>query len=546
LELVVFVVTLVSVSALARALLGPGRGRLAWVACFAFPCLFLHDLQLAADHLGALWFAPIYLCLFRAWKTLDARFVSLTAACAAGAVLTKYTAYPTIVLPGLALLARSAYLLVRPVETRSAVLRSLGLALFTGLSLSASHWLKNLIWYGDPLYPTLSKYLHPRPWSSDAALVTDVYLNKVGLNRPEHSLTGVWETFKSMYSFSFQANEFYEYHRNVPYFGSLFTVATCGLPFVKASRRTWGLVLGIYISLFCWYWLSHVDRYLQAFLPGMAAVVAVVFDACWRRGWFFKAPVVAAVALQLVWGADVFAIPVQVERYRRSLSTIGATYNGGDSLRTADLGSWLAVGEDLPKAAVLVVHDSFWHLGIQRRTINDWVGLQGGVNYGRQSSAREIYALYRQLGATHFAFGLAPMNDNSLAGDLRFLDFVNRFAVGRHYVGGISIAAMPQQPPPVEGPDWVLVQACSNNYAPGIYPFEQTNVPALRGLLLAPYPAPSEPLTDANAQALVRRATFAVTRSDSRCNAEALKLIRTQLQEIGTRNGATLWTRAKR
>jgi hypothetical protein len=544
LEYVVFLMTLLGISALASYLIGAGRASLAWVAIFLFPALFKHELQQAADHVAALWFPPLYLCFFRAWDEIDQRFTGLTASFAAAALLTKYTSIAMVVPVALGILGRGVALLFTKPERRTRTLAALGAALALGATLTAAHWLKNLLWYGDPVYPMLHGRLPSRPWNADAALFVGAYLNEIGTFTPERSLSGVLETIQAPFTFSFKSFEFYDYHRDVPYFGSLFTIASLTALFIGVARKTLGLILCLHVALAVWYWQSHAERYLQAILPGMAAVVAVVFRAAWSSGWLNRLPVALAVGLQLVWGADVFGLPLKVDWYRRALSVVGATFHGHDPYRTQGLGPFIEVSARLPKDAVVLVHDLQWHLGLERQSLNDWVGVQGGIQYARHVSARETHDLLRTLGATHLAWGF-PSGDGSVAAELRFLDYAERFGRNRFEKAGLRVAEVPATPPPPEPPDSVLIQSCREPYAPGLYDFARTAVPVIQGRHLGKYPPPEVALTPENAPELVARATFAVTRGDPECCTACLSLIEKEMRPIGTRLGATLWSRGR-
>ncbi len=539
LELVVFIMTLVGIAALAIRVARSGKLSPAWVACFAFPTLYLHDLQLAADHVAAFWFAPVYLALFRSWRALDLKHVALVALGAAGALDTKYTAFPIVVLPAVALVARALWLALRRSQWRHAG-AVLATALGTGLALTACYWLRNWIWYGDPVYPILHKIFRERPWHADAGLLTDTYLNFVGTFPAPHTVDGVIETAKATVTFPATAWEFWEYHRNVPYFGALFTIASLAVPFLPVGKRAWVLLGGLYISLFFWYWQSHVDRYLQAYVPGMAALVAVVSYAAWQR-WPSRLALIGTVTLQLAWGSSVFGLSAQVNKYKEALATLSSTYDGTQDSATSQLEPWVSLGKQLPPKAVVLVHDMYWHVGLQRRSVNDWVGLQGGLNYGRMSSAAQLVQTLRGMGVTHLAWGGSPMNDDSLAGDFRFLELAETLSIDRHYVGYLKVATVPQSVPP-SGEEWVLVQGCQDSYAPGLYRFASTAVPVLRGKTGAPFPAPEQKLTPENATELVQRAKFALTRSG--CNEVAEKAVRSSFKPLGSRAGATLWLRS--
>lgn len=538
LEFVTFVMTLVGVAALAIRVGRNNKLGLAWVAMFAFPTLYLHDLQIAADHVAAFFFAPVYLGLYRAWKYLNPRFVALFAAGAAGGLATKYTAAHGMLVPIVAILGRAAWLALRRKQWRRVGL-GLGTAAGVGLTLTAPFWLKQWVYYGNPLYPMLQNVFHGRPWHEDATLVYQSFL-KVAVTGAAPGWKGVKESAEAMLTFSGTACEFWEYHRNVPYFGGLFTIASLSVPFLPVGKRIWVLLLGLHGAIFVWFWQAHQDRYLQAIVPGMAALIGVVAFAAWEK-WATRVAFAATVIVQLAWGSSVFGLPAQVAKYKAALATLSSTYDGTWDKPVPELEPWVSVGKKLPHRAVVLVHDTYWHTGLERRTVNDWIGLQAGLNYGRMASSRELLATLRRMGVTHLLWHGSPMSDDSLASDLRFYELAETESVDKHTVGWISVAKLPKEVPAPSAEEWVLVQGCKDTYQPGLYRFASTAVQTMRGQSRAPIPAPAVPLTDENAEELAGRAKFALTRSG--CNRVAESAIQKAFKSIGPRAGATLWIR---
>jgi hypothetical protein len=172
-EFSLFLWTLYGVTVLARRIAPGKRVRLAWVAVFLFPSVFVYDsnLNTTADHVAAFWAAPIFLALLRAWPTLHWRASILLGALLGAALDTKYQSASLVVFPGLAMALRAAWLSLRARTTPQfqplASATAAGLAM---VALWAPHWLKNLAWYGDPLYPFLHRFFGSRPWTADSEL----------------------------------------------------------------------------------------------------------------------------------------------------------------------------------------------------------------------------------------------------------------------------------------------------------------------------------------------------------------------------------------
>ncbi len=325
LEMTIFVFTLPGVTAIFRRLVRPAGGplafyRYAWAARFLFPGVLLYDssLCLGADHVAAVFAAPIFLLLLRAWPRLAPRACVLLAITLAGALLTKYTAGLLLVVPAIAVFMVRAVGLGLPALLRRVGAPSLRTvcagplaALVCIVVATAPHWATNAAWYGDPIYPLLHAHLTPHPWTADSANRLDVGLASM-LWRPERSLAGVARTLGVLATFSFVPNDWPGFHGTTPVFGSLFTLCLAALPFLRGTRRLWGLYGLTHVGIFVWYWTHHQDRYLQTALPWMAAATAAVLALLWQRGGAVRVAACGLAALQIVWGAGVYFIPAHV------------------------------------------------------------------------------------------------------------------------------------------------------------------------------------------------------------------------------------------
>jgi hypothetical protein len=507
LELAVFIATVAGISAVVRCLLRGRRVELAWVGRFLFPAVFLYDgsLGIAADHVAALFAVPIATLSFRAWRRLDWRFSALLGMAAAGAVLTKYTAAAILLgFPVVVVVVRSAIFAVR------AALAGFGrgtapprgwwlgtvAAAASGLVLTAPHWLKNLIWYGDPLYPVLHRWFTPRPWTPDSA---DRYEHAfvAQLWRPTKNWAGLKESLKVLGTFSFVPNDWPRFHGAVPVFGSLFTLTIACLPWLKGTRRTWALVAGTHLGVFAWYWMHHQDRYLEAVVPWMAATTVAVLVLAWRAHRVARPFLGALCALQVVWGADVFFMPGHAmlqSPLKAAADLISSGYRKDFAGRERVMGGYTDVAAALPKGAKVLVHDHHTHLGIGAASVNDAVSTQGGISYAHLATPRAVYERLASYGVTHLLWvtGTSSAGD-SVAGDLVFFDFVLRYGREPRPVAGFTLARMPAEPPPDEPPAEVAVFGCgAGSFFTGIYRLDQTNVP-LFGPRRNDFPVPLRP-----------------------------------------------------
>ncbi len=481
----------------------PGtRAGLSWVVMFLFPGIFLYDssLSTAADHITAFWAPAVYLALGQAWRDLEPRRCAVLAMVLGGALLTKYQSVQLAILPVLAVLLRALWLAIRELGAR--VRPSLGLArpgggrwwfatgpavaAGVGLLVTAPHWLKNMVWYGDPLFPYLWRRFTPRPWSPDAAAMFERYweIVQVGGWRPQGTTaTKVEETLWSLYKFSFEPHDWPRFHGVVPVFGSLFTLTTFVLPLLRKSKRLWGIYIGASLAVLHWYWSMHQDRYLQVVLPWMVAGVAGVFALIWRMGVLPRIGLAALAGLQLIWGGDVYFIP-------------GHTMAGGAPIRTvSDLlaqgykkkyegrlvisGEYEKIAAALPREARILLHEDNRRLGLFRPVVTDFVPWQYGIRYGRMPSPAAVHDALIGFGVTHVVYRTGKSrNFDTLAGDLRFFEYVTNYGADSKRIGGRTVVRVPAERPEGTG-NAVLYLGCNRWYERGLHDLDALNVPEM-------------------------------------------------------------------
>jgi hypothetical protein len=495
LEFVIFLATLSGIPALVRWLAPGVKARFAWAALFLFPGIFLYDstLSAAADHIAALWAIPIYLALVRAWPSLAPRRCLLLAAMMAGAISTKYQSLSLLAFPMAAVVGRGLWLVA---HRQPRALAGLAVAAAAGLVLTMPHWLKNWVWYGDPLYPHLHQVLRGHPWNPDAGPLVERVFTELQMWRPKGTLGArLRETATAMFTFSFVPHDWPTFHGKVPVFGSLFTLSLLALPFLRGARRLWPLVLATELGVFVYHWTSHQDRYLQIILPWMVVVTAAVLALAWRAGWLARGGVALLVGLQIVWGGDVYFLPTHAMVGGSPITSTVTLLSSGyrkDKDRLRRLGPFFELGEKLPPKSKLLLHETHMITGLGVPVVSDWGGWQGGISYGRLGSPRGVHQALRKLGVTHLAWRSSKDWD-SLAGDLLFFDLAGSLP-GHQVVGGFNLAPLPAEPPDFPGwNDRVLVLGCAGGlYEPGLYRLEQVTLPQVapgdaRPKPLAPY-----------------------------------------------------------
>jgi len=524
LELVLFIVTtVVGIPALVRRVIPRADPRVVWAARFLFPGVLLYDSSLSAgaDHIGALFGVPAALLLFRAWRRLDLRPTLLLASVLAAALLVKETiALVLLPFPVLAVALRAVLLGVRAArgrataEERRNAWRSPLLAALAALVLTAPLWLENLIWYGDPLYPNLYKLFHERPWSVDAAYRFHYGYQDEQLWSPSRDLNGLLDTLQTLVSFSFVPHDWKRFHHSVPVFGSLFTLLLVVLPLSGGSRRLWALVGWVHLAIFAWFSVHHQDRYLQGLMPLIASATAAMLLALWRqRSLAVRGALAVLVGLQLVWGGDVYFLQTHAmarSPLKKSIDLLSAGFERKYESRFAVQQSYQAIGQKLPEGARLLLHETNINLGTGVSTVLDNPGWQYAIEYGNLKSPAEVPRLFRSLGVTHvFARPDKSKGKDSLAGDLRFMDYVRRRA---SKVTAVSGGVLVEVGDPPAGPfdDTVAVLSCGEDYQPGQYQLEDLATPPFGPRLgRLPEPRVAASLPD-DAERLLETSEYAV------------------------------------
>lgn len=502
LEFVLFLATLPGVVALVRSLVPGVSARWAWLAMLAFPSLFVYDSSLhgGADHVAALFAIPTYLSLLRAWKSLPLRACLLLAISVCGLLMSKYTAAAAAAGPVVALTLRGIWLTVSQLRgrVRLSALRSLGATLGAGLLLTTPHWLKNLIWHGDPLYPILHRYFKVRPWNDEGDFFFAVYQEQqfVPTGTLQHKLIGM---LKALYDHSYALYNWSDFHGHYPVFGSLFTFSLVALPFLRGTKRTWALVAMTHLGIVVWYWISNAERYLQCLLPWMAAVVASIGILAWRSGWPARVGFLGLTGLQLVWGSDMPFWPLHRMTGKSPVGLANEFFaqgygNGGEG-RTKPFEDFAALGRGLPPGSKVLVHHEHLHLGLGTMAVSDSTRMAYGINYGELGSAAAVHALFRRYGITHVVWEPRVIyGDESVAGDLVFHAYAATWqTVGKS--GSRHIAALPAEaPPPREAT--VFAFYCGGSYTAGLYPLSALRLSTypLRGKKTR-FPVPQQPYT---------------------------------------------------
>lgn len=503
LEFVWFLATLASVPVLVRKLLprsAEGRSYatgLSWVAVFLFPGLFIYDSALsgAADHIAAFWAVPLYLLVLRAQKDLALGRMVALGLCVSGILLTKYTAYGMLVLPALWILFRLVYLVIKSSGRRWSVLSGpLALVLLVGVCWSP-HWLKNWIWYGNPVFPALAEVFDTRPWTPEASARMTTLM--AGDWVPKRNWDGVVDTLRQLYQFSFVPHNWGTFHRTLPVFGSLFTL-TLPLVLVFRAKRLMVLCAAIHVGILYWFWTFHQDRYLQLYVPWMATVLAACLLMAWRAGVASRVAVGALVLLQAVWGGDMpfygtHALAGQPLEQTIALLRGGFAQKGKE--RFVAYPEWEAVRKLVPHGGKVLRHENQIHLGIGVPAVTDW--FQTGVSFGRAPSGYEMFATLEKLGVTHAVWqAQLSRGFDSLAADIAFFNYVTQYAERPREAGPYIVAKLPTVRPAPERLRALYI-GCDGSFEKGLYDVQALNVMPRLGQRLArsEFPEPLESIS---------------------------------------------------
>ncbi len=476
LEVLVFVATLTGLPALARTL-SPEQGphRLAWVAFFLFPSIYLYDTGLlgGADHVCAAFAIPAWLALVRFWKQPDVKRGLLVAAPVAGLALTKYTAVILVVPIALGVVVAAA----RSRERRAAWL-GVGSWVGAGLVLTAPHWLTNFVLRGSPVYPALCGQLACTPWTPNSAAWVVRYVSEaVDLDAQPQSVGGA---MTALVDYSWARYTFLDFHGLRPVFGSLFTLGLPALLFLRGSRKVWALVLALHASLLLWYLLAHQERYLVPLVPLMAGVVAVTLSLAWAQGTpLVRGLVLMLIGVQLVGTADVPFLPTHRAHGESPLARaaygLGAGFTHTREEQLRDFRAFESVGAALPADAVVLLHRNFLHLGIGRRVMTDTVPHTLGLDYATLGSPRAVRDRLASLGVTHV--GTSEVTDqDSLGAELLFRAFVVLGTRPLQAVSGWRLSTLEATVSETPAP-FVLVAGCGTPLSDGLYTLEQLGAP---------------------------------------------------------------------
>lgn len=432
------------------------RARASWAAVFLFPALYYDDHFLGggADHFLAFFAVPVFWGVLEVTRTRQRRWWAFTAIVAAGAVMTKYQAI-IMLAPAIAVLTWVAAddVVTRwrasPRAARPCPWAGPALALGVAAVVTAPHFLANIIWYHNPVYPMAQGiFTGSRPTLPDAPLLADFVLKSWGAHPAKEWLPWLRNLVLAVTTFPC--------HPKAPESGPMFALAILVSPFLPQGRQIRWALLFCLGALVTWNLTYVQGRNLQGILPLVAMATGAALARAFRVSGTARVAIGAVIAFQIV--ASIDSAFNDHGRLDRALAMIRAS-------REKHARDWLdgyerdyvALGESLPRNAVLLMHDDHPNLGIDRRVLHDWLGFQSLVDHRTFTQARDLYLAYRALGVTHVFYqpGLHPAETRQ--SEAVFAAFAMHCRGGFHDFGRLRVFEMPTEPPPQEPPYQVLL-----------------------------------------------------------------------------------------
>ena len=391
--------TLLGFAAMAARIAGGGKYLYSGAAIFLFPSLFIYDASFVtnADHVLAFWVAPVTVALIRFGKRFELREALLVALFTGAAICVKYQSCMLIAPICLYL----AWLMWRHRRVRPILLWAAAVGVIT-----STHWLKNLVYYHDPFYPLLNRILPITPFHAGAvALYHRAYWDPYFL--PEgHGWEGVLNALWAALTFPFTrfAKPILT-NTSRPIVGALFILLLPTVIFLRHRLRILKLSAAVLLGVVIWYLTSHQDRYLEALVPWMAVVVALVLNQLWRFGTLVRVAVSGLVVLQFLILFSGYFAPTHAmtggAAIKATVDFLGRPYTRPTepwNVMDSTMGELHAA---LPKGAKVLTHPMRLRMGLQTMSLTDEPGWQGAIEYLELDSPDKVAALWRSMGVTH-------------------------------------------------------------------------------------------------------------------------------------------------
>ncbi len=519
LEFGIVVWRVVGGATLARFLLGGRDVRGLWAGFFLFPSIFVYDQAIggSADHFLGFFAVPIFLATARALQAFDVRWCLLLGIALGGHVLVKYQGVYLFVAVGLMVAGRLAFLCARGAwrQRRGGLtsadvswrllLRGVGALTLAFTLVSAAHFGKNAVFYGNPLYPFAQKVFKSSFPKKQPGFYTETPIREAFEPRVRGVERQLW-AFKKVFTYSLEtANRNLTKHR--PYMGSLFSLLLpCAL--LLPTRRRFGLVTGITIVAFLlWANTAPNDRYLLAFHDLCIGTTLALMVGVWELAWPARLGLVPLVALQLVWGGDAMLYYGR-KQLDAALDIVAEGYDGKHEGRLAARGTQAQVTRATPKDAVILARNYKSLLGLDRLVLSDVRAAQDYISYAHLEDTRQLYDLVKSRGVTHLLLPKGQRRPERWNNTVLFTDLFH-YAEKPRRIGRLWLAELPPTPPPRARP-YLVVCSGLRGVKDGVYAVEQLDFDPRGPERFSPRPRPRLPLSEArdvigDVQALLAR-----------------------------------------
>ncbi len=464
------------------------RVRGSWVAFFLFPSIFVYDQSIggSADNFLGFFAMPVALAAARTLRAFEWRWALLLGIVMGGHMLTKYQALYLLAGTTLVCAVRWFYLCVRYVAVRwrktkpelrkrrfKRLLWGVGAAMLAASVASSPHFIKNTIFYHNPLYPLAQSVFT----SSTPKRVPGVYkevkppavfpAKYQGLRRQLWAAEMLFD-----HSFTPRNRNFTEKR---PFMGSLFSLLLPCLLFVRRSRRIWPIVsIGI-VAFFVWANTGPNDRYMLGFLDLLIAVSGALMIKVWELGWIARLGLVPLVGLQLFWGGDAMLF-YGAKQLKVALNLIAGGYDGRKDEQRFSTGKKLQqLTAATPPDAVILARNYKALLGLDRMVLMDLRATQDYVSYSHLRDASELWKLYHDRGVTHLLYPDGDRRPVRWNNTILFAELFHHYAQGEKRFGNLVLGKMPAAPPPPSAPYRVLTRRLTG-YPDGVYNVEQLDI----------------------------------------------------------------------
>lgn len=471
----------VAVAVAAQWMLRDFRVRGLWTATFLFPLVFAFGTSVgaAADHMVGFWAVPMFVATGRLLRDLDVRWAALLGVLAGGAVLTKYQAIYMIAACGSIIAVRWLWLVIRRAgaPSWSTMIRSPLVVIALATAVALPHFLKNAIFYRNPLYPfaqnlfTNSTPTHPR-----AAELFSGMLGETDNQPKGHGWERVRETLELFGDFSFVPHYTVDWVEKWPLFGSLFTLLIPCALLVRGPGRIWLGIWGCTVVLLVWGNTYLTDRYLLAAVPLFAGTTAAMIVRAHELGPIARVGLYPLVAFQIVWGADAWTWSGK-KLIDGSMALVRSGYEGRleHDERFPHWKTFRSVSDALPTDAVVLVRGSRPTLGLDRDVVEDLQWNQASLWYEPVDDARELWQLYRDRGITHLLYLPDVHYSGTIQSSVLFATLVKTRGLRIREFGKYDLVDMPDAPPPADD-ELLVVTRRLKFYGDGLYPVGELDV----------------------------------------------------------------------